>query len=150
MVPALTSHLGLTSCGIKPNSPLAYGTDRAVTPPGNQGNTESSVHTTKLNFSWQKLCPDSCWRLDVWLKWSSNKNRLCSAPHTKDIQRTATSQFSSEGTRGGQVSRYLKTPKRLHTLYTNKSAWKTEGLAQSVLNMVVTTVWTEMHDRTAY
>lgn len=37
------------------------------------------------------------------------------------------------------MSLYLKTPKHLHTVYTNKSAWKTEGLAQSVLNMVVTT-----------
>lgn len=42
-----------------------------------------------------------------------------------------------KGQRGG--SQYLKTLKHLHTVYTNKSAWKTEGLAQSVLNMVVTT-----------
>lgn len=39
----------------------------------------------------------------------------------------------------GKMSLYLKTPKWLHTVYTNKSAWKIEGLAQSVLNMVVPT-----------
>lgn len=39
----------------------------------------------------------------------------------------------------GWMCLYLKTPKRLHTVYTNKSAWKIEGLAQSVLSMVVTT-----------
>lgn len=40
-------------------------------------------------------------------------------PHTKDIQRTAISQMSSEGTEEGGMSQYLKTPKHLHTVQTN-------------------------------
>lgn len=39
------------------------------------------------------------------------------------------------------MSLYLKTPKRLHTVYTNNSAWKTEGLAQSVKGMVMVTIF---------
>lgn len=93
----------------------------------------SSVHKMKSLQTTENW--ENWWRLMCWWNETVMKQAFLCPSYT--VQKTATSQFSSEGTKALDV--YVKTPKHLCTVNTNKCASKTEGLAHSVLNIVVTT-----------
>lgn len=121
---------------------------RAFMLPGNhQGNKGSSVHTTKLISGSQNVLPRQLPKTDVRLKWNSNETGV----FMPLIQRTALSQFSSERTKKGQMSLYLKTPKRLHTVYTQTNLLeKLKGWHSQCWMSWWPLLWAEMHVWRAY
>lgn len=131
----LTSHLELIP---KPLYCIQDVQISFMSPGNHQGNKGSSVHSNKLSLVDPKLHFAQTAAEVMWLKWNSNKTGVF-MPLIQRIYSTKDSSIPIQFRRdkNGRCL-YLKTPKCLHTVYTNKSAWKTEGLAQSVLNMVTT------------
>lgn len=108
--------------------------------PGNHQVNKKVLSSYKQNSSqFTKFCPDNFWRLMCGRNGTEMKQAF-KCPLVWRIYKGQHYPSSVQKGHKGQMSLYLKTPKQSHTVYTNKSAWKIEGLAQSELNMVVTTV----------
>lgn len=80
----------------------------SLTLPGDHQRKKGSSFIQQSSFQLTTLCPRQLLKTDVWWKWNSNQTGVFYAPHTKDIQRTAISRFSSEGTKKGRCLCFLR------------------------------------------
>lgn len=124
MFPVLTSHLESISCVLTQTSLMNTGcsNESLCFQEIIKEINGSYVYTTKL-VSVDKMYLRQLQRTDVWMKWNSNKTDVF-MPLKQRIYKGQQDPSSVQRGQKGEMSLYLKTPKRLHTVYTNKIGLK--------------------------